>query len=137
MTFTGGIKKYICQFFTTGWRSHTAHCTLSHLVDPSREKQKQLEIVFFEKPTFFSKIVRKKRFLKSDTFWKTKIFCFFKGSSDRNDFIIEINVGNSRICNRFWVDLEIHHSSSESFYVGSDLFRHWFQKLNGLGLDYP
>ena len=32
------------------------------------------------------------------------------------------------IFNRFSVDLEIRHSFSESFYVGSDVFRHWFQK---------
>ena len=32
------------------------------------------------------------------------------------------------ICNRCWVDLEIHYSISESLYVGSDFFRHWFQK---------
>ena len=30
------------------------------------------------------------------------------------------------------VDLEIHHSISESFYVGSASFRHWFQKINWL-----
>ena len=31
------------------------------------------------------------------------------------------------IFNRFWVDLEIHHSISESLYVGSVSFRHWFK----------
>ena len=72
-----------------------------------------------------------------------------KGSSDQSHFIFEINVGKSRIrhrttlklndviFNRFWVDLEIHHSISESFYIGSDSFRHWFQKYNGFDLNYP
>ena len=60
----------------------------------------------------------------------------------------EINVGKGRIrhrktlnfnhviFNRFWVDVEIHQSISKSFYVLSDLFRHWFQKQNGFGLNY-
>ena len=60
-----------------------------------------------------------------------------KDSSDASHFF---NVGQRRIrhrttmnlndvfFNRFWVDLEIHRSNSESFYVGSAAFRHWFQK---------
>ena len=60
----------------------------------------------------------------------------FKGSSDPSNFIFEINVGKSRIRHRktlnfelrhsIGVDLEIDHSISESLYVGSDSFRHWF-----------
>ena len=77
-----------------------------------------------------------------------KLAKWIKGSSDQSHFIFEINVGKSRIrhtttlnlndaiFNRFWVDLEIHHSISESFYIGSDSFRHWFQKYNGWGLNY-
>ena len=70
----------------------------------------------------------------------------FGGSSKQSHFIFVINVGMSRIRhrtnlnlndNRFWVDLEIHHSIAESLYVGSDSFRHWFQKYNGFGLNYP
>ena len=64
----------------------------------------------------------------------------FKGSSDTGHYIFEINFGKSRIRNRttlnlngvifnwFWVDSEIHHSISESFYFGSDSFRYWSQK---------
>ena len=63
--------------------------------------------------------------------------CSFKGGSDQIHFIFENNVGKSRIrlrmalhfelrhFNRIGVDLEIHHSISESFYVGSDSFRHF------------
>ena len=52
-----------------------------------------------------------------------------------NHFIFKINVGKRRIrhattlnlndviCNRLLVDLEIHHSNSESLFVGSDSFR--------------
>ena len=29
------------------------------------------------------------------------------------------------------------HLNSDTFYVGSTSFRHWFQKWNGLGLNYP
>ena len=43
---------------------------------------------------------------------------------------------NDAIFNRIWVNLKIHHSTSKSFYVGSASFRHWFQKRNGLDLDY-
>ena len=52
-------------------------------------------------------------------------------------FIFEIYVGKSRIRHRtnlnlndngFSVDLDIHHSISESLYVGSASFPHWFQK---------
>ena len=35
------------------------------------------------------------------------------------------------------IDWIWRHWISESFYVGSDLFRQWFQKWNGLRLDYP
>ena len=62
---------------------------------------------------------------------------YFKAISDQGHFIFEINVGKSRIrrgptqndviFNRFWVDPEIHHSISESLYVGSDSFWHWFK----------
>ena len=66
--------------------------------------------------------------------------CSFKGGSDQIHFIFENNVGKIRIqlrmtlhfelrhFNRIGVDLEIHHSISESSYVGSDSFRHF---------DYP
>ena len=40
------------------------------------------------------------------------------------------------IFNRFWVDQETNHYISEPLYVGSDSFRHWFQKYNGFGLNY-
>ena len=46
-----------------------------------------------------------------------------RGGSDREQLWIW------RKFNRFWVDLENHHSNSESFYVGFDLFRHLFQKV--------
>ena len=61
----------------------------------------------------------------------------FKGSPNQSHFIFEINVGNRRIrhittlnllLQRILVDLEIHHSISASLFVGSDSFRHWFQK---------
>ena len=59
-----------------------------------------------------------------------------KGSPDPRHIIFEINVGTWRIrqrttlnlndvnFNRFLVDLEIHHSIPETFYVGSVSFRH-------------
>ena len=60
----------------------------------------------------------------------------FKGSSDQIHFSFDNNVGKSQVrhrttlifelrhFNRFGIDLEIHHSISESLYVGSDPFRH-------------
>jgi len=69
-----------------------------------------------------------------------------KGSPDPSLFIFEINVGKRRIrqrttlklndqfLDRLKIDWRWRHS--ESFYVGSACFRHWFQKQNGLGLDY-
>ena len=78
------------------------------------------------------------RFKNEISWFSTKKnFVGFKGSQDPIHFIFEINVGKSRIRhittlnlndNRFSVDLEIHHSISESLYVGSDSCRHWFQK---------
>ena len=47
---------------------------------------------------------------------------------------------NVVIFNRFWVDLKIHPSDSEvqsRFYVGSDSFRHWFQKTKWLASGLP
>ena len=61
-------------------------------------------------------------------------------SSDPSPFIFEINVGKSRIRQTTtltlndefldWlkIDWRCRCSNSESFYVGSDSFRHWFQK---------
>ena len=69
---------------------------------------------------------------------------WFKGSSGPSHFIFEINVGKSRIRHRTTLELNDEllnrlkfdfHSNLESFYVGSDSFRHWFQ--NKMGLDYP
>ena len=78
--------------------------------------------------------------------------CSKSHDSDSSQFIFEINVGNKRIRNTYrtlWIwmasidfestilYLEIHHSISESFYVESDSFRHWFQKYNDFGLNFP
>ena len=64
----------------------------------------------------------------------------FKGCPDSSHFIFEIDVGKKRIrhrttlnsndaiLSRFWADPKIHYSISESLYVGSDTFWHWFQK---------
>ena len=65
------------------------------------------------------------------------------------NFVFEIKVGKKRIrhrttlhlndviFDRFWVDLKIHHLISESLYIGSDHFRHWFQKMKWLGSGLP
>ena len=57
---------------------------------------------------------------------QTQAILFLKSMSERGGYDIK------RLWiwffNRFWVDLKIHHSISESFYVGQDRFRHWFQK---------
>ena len=67
---------------------------------------------------------------------KQELFQHIKGSSDQIHFIFQINVGKSRIRHRktlnfesrhfncYGASLEIHHSMSESFYLGSDSFRH-------------
>ena len=72
----------------------------------------------------------------------------FKGSSDQSHFIFEINVGKSRIrhrstlklndefLDRLKIDCGWRYSNSESLHVESASFRHWFQKLNSLSLDY-
>ena len=61
----------------------------------------------------------------------------FKGSPDSCHFIFEIDVGKSRIRHRTPLALNdefldrlkpIENSNSESLYVGSDSFRHLFQK---------
>ena len=72
---------------------------------------------------------------------------YLKDSSYPSHFMFEINVGKCRIrhrttlnlndFNRFWIDLVFNHSLSESLYVGSGFFRHWFQTWNGFSLDYP
>ena len=65
---------------------------------------------------------------------KIRKFYLFKGCLEPSHFIFDINVGKRRIrhkttlnlddFNRFLVDLEIHHSISESFYAGYASFRH-------------
>ena len=66
---------------------------------------------------------------------QTQVILFLKSMSERG------GSGIKRlwiwIFNRFWLDPEIRHSDSKSLYIGSDSFRHWLQKLNGLGLNYP
>ena len=78
-----------------------------------------------------------------------KCICFYKNlhlkcNSDTSYFILETNVGKSRIRHNDsenfillsndefldWlkIDWSSRHSDSDSFYVGSDSFRHWFQK---------
>ena len=73
----------------------------------------------------------------------------FKGGSYPSHFFFEINVGKGRIRHRTtlnkrhdfeaieeWVIIQ----NSESFFVGSDSFRQWFQKWIGSGnsrLEYP
>ena len=58
---------------------------------------------------------------------------FIKGSSGTSHFIFQVNVGKRRIRHRMTLNLnlqsilsqlEIHHSISESLYVGSVSFRH-------------
>ena len=74
---------------------------------------------------------------KKENYEKTKIKKI-KGGSDPSYFIFEINVGKSRIrqtmmlknelLDRLEIDWRLRHSNSESFYVGTDSFRHWFLK---------
>ena len=79
--------------------------------------------------------------LKTETIfsghWKNTSDLPLKGSSDPSQFISEINDGKSRI--RHTTTLKLNdefldrlqsdcHSNSESFYVRSASFRHWFQK---------
>ena len=61
----------------------------------------------------------------------------------------DINVGRSRIrhkttlnfnddsINFETIEIWLIIQNPESFYVGSDFFRQWFQKRNEFGLDYP
>ena len=57
---------------------------------------------------------------------QTKGILFLKSMSDKvGSTIKRLWIG---IFNRFWVDLEIHYPILELLYVGSDFFRHWFQK---------
>ena len=61
----------------------------------------------------------------------------------------DINVGRSRIrhkttlnfnddsINFETIEIWLIFQNPESFYVGSDFFRQWFQKRNEFGLDYP
>ena len=72
-----------------------------------------------------------------------------KCSPDLSYFIFEINIVKGRIRHRttlklndefldgLKIDWRWRYSNSESFHVGSASFRNWFQKLNGLSLDYP
>jgi len=67
----------------------------------------------------------------------------FKGSSDPSHFIFETtSEGGGSDIERLWIWMNLqsiltrsrNSSSAESLYVGSDCFRHWFQKENALGL---
>ena len=68
----------------------------------------------------------------------SKIATIFKVSLESSHFIFEINVEKRRIrhtttlndefLDRLRIDWRWRHSNSESLYVGSASFRHWFQK---------
>ena len=72
-----------------------------------------------------------------------------KDSQAKPISFFEINVGRSRIrhkttlnfnddsINFETIEIWLIIQNPESFYVGSDFFRQWFQKRNEFGLDYP
>ena len=60
----------------------------------------------------------------------------FKGSPDQNHYIFLNQCRKRRIRHITTLNLNLHWIS-ESLYVGSTSIRHWFEKYNDFGLNYP